>query len=225
LIILYKNLNKEDDMEKIAFSLSPGTVKILKNVGAGTLGAGAIGGAAYGGHRLGMRTGAKRTANAMATAFSEANAQENKVLADAYFKKGIALGAHLQRSNQFNGTMNKTSSDKNTILEDIYNQAFRDELEKTAFAGTLGASFKALGTGLKAIPRHLQRLRSPGKYMGGWNQAGRSGGKVQDQLTRGQAAGQFGRHLWGTAKRSKAALGTIGGVGAAGGAAGYMAGR
>jgi len=102
--------------------------------------------------------------------------------------------------------------DKQALLEDIYNSAFEEELEKTAFAG-LAKSFLTLGKGLKAVPGMLKRIADPSKAKM-WSQATVKGSMpVREGLTSGRAAGHLGKHLLGTALKSKAALATIGGTG------------
>jgi len=152
-------MRKESSME--------GFRTALKLTGAGVLGAGVLAGAGYGGYRL----GANRASNAMASAFSEANQeenqgiydqfntfnqQENESIAQEYLNKGIALGAHLQSTNQ----LGEETMDKQAYFEEIYNASFNDELEK--ISGKVKESFKNLGSGLTAIKNALTMRGAPG---------------------------------------------------------------
>lgn len=145
---------------------------ILKTLGYGTLGAGALGGAGYVGHQAGFRTGANRTANAMASTFSKANEienqqiadsfkafnqKENKALAADYFKKGISVGAHLKATGRL-GEKTAKGMSKKAYLSEIYDEVFQEELSKNAGArdflirqgAKLGKSFSEMGKGLSS---------------------------------------------------------------------------
>ena len=176
-------------MEKNAIAASK-LLKVLATYGAPAAVAGA--GAGIVGHRVGVRSGAHRTANAMAGAFADANARENqaianafrlanvkenRLLANAYLKKGYRLG--LQQSSMAGIK----------AAEDIEPNAFVEELEKLGFsvkgmkidastlkrlASGLSASYKALGKGVgeaaslgaakvtRRIPAGMKHLRVKG---------------------------------------------------------------
>lgn len=149
-------------MDKTAIAASR-LLKILAGTGGA---AAALGGAGAAGHYVGARSGARRTADAMANAFADANTRENqaianafrlanrkenRLLANAYLRKGYQLG--LQRAS--------TAGIK--AAEDVGLEAFVEELEKLGFAvkgmkidaatlkrlaSGLGASYKALGKGV-----------------------------------------------------------------------------
>ena len=91
--------------------------------------------------------------------------------------------------------------DKQAFLEDIYNSAFEDELEKSAFLAAAAKSFISLGRGLKAVPKMLGRIADPGKSKM-WAAGAGGGAPVRESLTSGRAAGQLGKHLMGTARKS-----------------------
>jgi len=137
----------------------------------GILGGGAAlaGGGAVVGHRFGVSAGADRMGNQMASAFSEANAKENKaivdsfkafnkrenaILANQYLRKGVMIGHKMATAKPpSSAPMSKSASD---IAED----AFRDELEKLgfpigAFAGRAISSLRRLGAGLKGAGGQL----------------------------------------------------------------------
>ena len=93
---------------------------------------------------------------------------------------------------------------KQAYLEEIYNAAFEAEIEKYAFAPaikaglkTLKTSFKNLGSGSKAVKDSLKMKGVPGGFKSNLKRAGSEAIE--------------------TAKRSKAALGTIAGGTALGG--------
>jgi len=189
--------------------------KLLALMGA--TGAVGVAGGGYAGHKMGVRSGAKRTANEMASAFSEANAKENQQLIDSfkafnkrenqaiaktYLKRGVALGAGMSKKSSLEGE----EMDKHAALEEIYNEAFNAELEKLGYAGivnaakagyqTLKRSFSNLGSGLKSMKS--QALLK-----------GTKGGK-KEKLRKVLSEGAY------AAKRSRAALGTVAGGTAAG---------
>ena len=193
--------------------------KLGKSLAIGSI-AGGTGGGAYLGHKVGYKSGATRATNEMASAFSEANAtenqqirdsfnsfnkQENASIADNYMRRGMALGAQLHAAGKikFPSEMSKKSSvtgediNKQAYLEEIYNEAFNDELEKCGapvnLIGMGVRSFKRLGKGLKTLGSHAKRVINPGEGM-----------------TRGAAVAKMGRSALSTAKNSQVALGTLG---------------
>ena len=127
--------------------------------------------------------------------------------------------------------------DKQAYLEDVYEACFNDELEKIAGKGesigkaidsglaTWLKSFKRLGKGTKAAGRQTKRVYNPKGSMGSWSggKGSRSGGLMQEDMTRTEALQRLGQSLKGTVSNSKAALATIGAGGFAAGGGGYMA--
>ena len=199
---------------------------LLKALVAGTGVAGLTGGAGYLGHKVGYKGGATRATNEMASAFSEANAtenqqirdsfnsfnkQENASIADSYMRRGMALGAQLHAAGKikFPSEMSKKSSttgedmNKQAYLEEIYNEAFNDELEKNA--GRLGAIYNIVKGSFKNLG---QALRSGKNY-------------VKGEIKGSPLSGVSGKRFKKNIKQSKAALGVIGGTGLAAGGAGY----
>lgn len=90
-------------------------------IGAGVAGLTGVGGTA--GYIIGKRKGAESAATEMASAFSEANQQENQQLARHYFQKGLQYKSNFKKGS---------SMDKQAALQEIYNESFNDEIEKMA---------------------------------------------------------------------------------------------
>lgn len=151
---------------------------LLKSIAAGTSIAGLTGGAGYLGHKFGYKRGATRATNEMATAFSEANARENKQITDSfklfnkkenaaiasnYMRRGMALGAELHATGKIKTPAEMASMAKTSSAEDIYNAAFEAELDKHAFLGS------ALKKGVKTIKglyrKSKPKLKSAGSYV------------------------------------------------------------
>jgi len=146
-------------------------------IGAGTVGV--AGGAGYLGHQIGYKGGATKATNEMASAFSEANTQENQQIRDSfnmfnkrenqaiasnYMRRGMALGAELHATGKIKtpaemAAMSKTSSvkgeemNKQAYLEEIYNAAFDAELEKNSswIGTTVMGGLKTLGKSFKNL--------------------------------------------------------------------------
>jgi len=192
---------------------------LLKALAAGTTVAGLTGGAGYLGHQIGYKGGATKATNEMASAFSEANTQENQQIRDSfnmfnkrenaaiasnYMRRGMALGAQLHATGKIKTPEEMVAMSKTSSIEDIYNAAFEAELEKNAIVGTLAKSFKAFGKGLSHQGGHIKK------------QVTQSGKRKMSLKTR---ASHMGRSALSTAKKSKAALGTVAGGTALTGAA------
>jgi len=145
------------------------------------------------GYHFGMRSGANRTADAMAQAFSEANAVENEGIAEEYYERGLEEGLGM-----------KTAS-----YNAVYSASLIDELEKmggiptgliTGAAKAIGSSFKGLAGGVGEAAGHLGAAASLGK--GAY----------------GMGAKDAGKALIGAAKANPLATGIVGGAAAAGAA-------
>lgn len=209
--------------------------KLLKALGIGA-GAAAIG---AGSGMVGYRTGAKRTANAMASAFSEANARENRAMIDAFNQankreNAVLANAYLRRGYQMGLQHATTSSGMKKSASDIHDQGFIDELSKlgfdleelekigfnvaalrslgTAAIGAVGKSFKSLPGLGKSVVRTGKTAIGAGRNIVGGKSVSQTVAKKLQQNLRGLGT-QF--------KRSGAALGTMG----AAGGAGYLATR
>lgn len=139
----------------------------------GTASVGALGGATTIGYKWGERSGATQAANAMTNAFTAANQVENQQIAENYYEQGLE------------DALNKTSSlnkgvhmDKQAVLEQVYNEAFNDELCKIAGIGdvakaawkpvanlgkTIGGSFKNLGQHIGRAAKHGYGAAGEGK--------------------------------------------------------------
>jgi len=180
----------------------------------GLTGAATVGGTAYGAGKFGYNKGSKETANKLTAAFTEANVRENQQIADsfrafnkmenrgiaqAYFKRGLAMGSGM---------------DKKASIQNIYEEAFKDEFKKQAFVSTFVKSFKTLGSGLKKAYGQTKAIHGKSKELS--SLGARS--KKRPGLERGISQRKSNRMqgLKDTAANSKAALGTIGGVGALG---------
>lgn len=188
----------------------------------GTAGAGA------GGYFLGKRQGAEQTANVMATQFSRANQLENQQIAKHFFLKGL----------QHNPTFKKESSmDKIAVLEEVYNEAFVDELEKIAAIPGMGKIVSALKAGVggvKSVSGKVGRAyaesakdlaaetRKAIKYTG---QAMKGKGKRGFELSRGAYMKDALKSMGRGGKKGGLVLGTVGGVGVGAGGVGMMAGK
>lgn len=221
-------MNKEATAaQKLLKALKYGHGPVLA-LGAGTA-------AGYGGYRY----GAKKTADAMTSSFIDANARENQQIRDSFrdfnrmenrqlmnaaLRKGILMGAAMQASQ-----MKKTSSlntngndmDKIAFIQEIYNDAYNNEIEKLnslasmagkaygkvhgTAEGLVGKSFKNLGSGIKSQAQQAKFLFSKG-----------SKGNRRSVLK------GMGTSALETAKKSKRAL-AVTGVGTVG--AGYAISR
>jgi len=197
-----------------------------KILGYGLGGTAVAGAGAAGGGVLGYKMGAKRTANQMTSAFIEANNRENQQIADAFKSFNRAenraiANAYMRRGFQSgvqHATRTGTEMKKKAALEEIYNDAFNDEYEK------LAVSMSSIGSAIKG---------AAGKYKESWKNL--IGGTKDIIKQRKAMKGMTGsakkqQQQWtkelvrDTAKKSRAALGTIAGGGtlaAAGG--GYAA--
>jgi len=172
---------------------------------------GAAGAAGYGGFKVGHNTGAKKAVNEMTSAFYEANQKENKGIVDrfntfnkvenrAIMNQGLKRGFEIGRAKASGKSMNKKAA-----LDYIYKEAFNDELEKLAIptgliakgVKTLGKSFKNLGKGLAHQGGHASKITTT-KSLAGLK----------------QRVGYMGKSALTSAKKSKAALGTVGGAAA-----------
>lgn len=155
-----KTFSKEVFMNKEAIAAKA----LLGMVGGGVA---LVGGGAAVGHRFGVSAGANRMGNEMASAFSEANAKENKAIADSfkafnkkenvmlankYLRRGVNIGYRMASTKPV-APMNKAASD-------ISEEAFHDELEKLgfpigAFASRAISSLRRLGAGFKGASGQL----------------------------------------------------------------------
>lgn len=222
-----KTFSKEVFMNKEAIAAKT----LLSIIGGGAVLAG--GGAATG-HRFGVRAGAERMGNQMASAFSEANAKENKAIADSFkafnkkenavianqfLRKGINVGYNMA------STKPPTSVPMKKAASDIADEAFLDEMEKLGFpyAGIKaagGMAAKALRRSFKAIGGKRGLISSIGRTAKTGYGAGKSlvTGKGVSKAVSGRL-GQNIRGLGAATRRSGLALGTVGagtiGVGAA----------
>ena len=115
-------------------------------IGTGVAGLAGVSGVA--GYGIGKRRGAESAAGAMASAFSEANQQENQQLARYFFQKGL----------QHNPNFKKESSmDKQAALQEIYNESFNDEIEKIAVnSSTVLKQFAAGMKDIGAVPASMR---------------------------------------------------------------------
>jgi len=129
--------------------------------------------------------------------------------------------------------------DKQEYLTKIAEAAFNDELEKIGFSvkgmpkaalsglrrgmGTLGQSFQNLAAGVAMTARDTAgglATTAKSSFRGGVRQTARNLGAGISMTAK-----DFGAGVGLTAANSKAALGTIGGVGLAGGGAAYAMNR
>ena len=214
-----KTFSKEVFMNKEALAAKT----ILGMIGGGAALAG--GGAAVG-HRFGVRAGAERMGNEMATAFSEANAKENKsivdsfkafnkkenaILANQYLRKGVTIGYNM------GSTKPPTSAPMSKSASDIAEAAFQDELEKLGFpiaglARSAVSSVTRLSKGLMGAGKQL------GRAYGTRGMAGRGIPALRKSYL-SNASSMAGQAI----KSSPVAAAAIGGTGLVG--AGYAAGK
>lgn len=154
---------------------------VAKKIAIGTAGAGALATAGVVGHKIGVRSGATRTANAMASAFSQANAKENQKIVDSFntfnkmenaeiakgfYRKGITEGAKMIK--------------KSAYIDEIYDNAFNEELEKVGKGNWIGSKMSTLAKSFSNLGKAVKFQKAkPGSR-------------------------------WKALKGSKAALGTIG---------------
>jgi len=177
----------------------------------GLAGAGA-GGVA--GHRFGVRAGAERMGNEMATAFSEANAKENKAIADSFkaFNKkenAIIANQYLRRGINMGYSMATAKPDKGVskTASDIAEKAFYDELEKLGFSVSGAANLAKRGI------RSLKRLSSGLKGAGG--QVGKAiRTKGAERMSYLSNAGSMARRAVARSPRSSAIIAGAGTLGA-----------
>jgi len=101
-----------------------------------TVATGLLGGAATVGYNVGQHRGARRTADAMTSAFGAANQIENEQIANTFYNRGLHDST-------------KTASD----LEQVYNEAFNDEMNKIAVGWSSMAmgAIKGAGTAIKGL--------------------------------------------------------------------------
>lgn len=199
---------------------------LLKILGGG------VGGAAIASPFV-FRHGANKMGNQMATAFSEANAKENKsivdsfkafnkkenaVLANQYLRRGVTIGYNMASDKPpASAPISKTASD-------IADEAFLDEMEKLGYMGAL----KTMGMGAARVLR--KSFRAIGGRRGLMSSIGRtaktgfgaSKGLVSGQGVNKAVSGRLSQNLRGlgtAVKRSGLAVGTVGvgalGIGAA----------
>lgn len=154
---------------------------LIKALGIGT-GAAALG---VGSGVMGYRTGAKRTANAMASAFSDANARENQaminafnlankrenaMLANTYLRKGYQLGVQHATTSGSTGQMNKTSEANMAAL--LLDAMEKDAAVPAALMGLLTRAKPAVGGLMKSFKHLGAHAAQAGKYVGQGAKAG-----------------------------------------------------
>lgn len=171
------------------------TSKILTGLAA----ASAAGGIGYGGYKVGEKKGATKAVDKMTVAFAEANQKENRNIVNSFKAFNEKENMDILRRGFQMGVKYKDMS-KKAALNEIYDAAFQDELEKLAIPAsltsgmkTLGKSFKNLGKGLAHQGGHASKMTST-KSLAGLK----------------QRVGWMGKSALTSAKKSKAALTTVG---------------
>lgn len=202
---------------------------LLKGLAAGL----GVAGVGAGAGVVGYRSGAKRTANAMASAFSEANARENRAMMNAFAlankkENAILTNTALRRGYQL-GLQHATASGMAKKSSDSHEQGFIDEMAKLGYdlaeLEKIGFNAKALmsmgrraaksiGKSFKALPGLGRSAMRTGKTAVGAGKRLATGKAVS--ATMAKRMGQNVRGLRGHLGRSGAALGTMAGVGGAG---------
>jgi len=189
---------------------------------AGLAGAGA---GSVAGHRFGVRAGAERMGNEMATAFSEANTKENKAIIDSFkaFNKkenAILANQYLRRGINMGYSMATAKPDKGVskTASDIAEKAFYDELEKLGFS--MGALKDVGAKAIKSLGNSFSRLGKNIHYSG-------SNLKSAFRSADGQAKRMYLKsaksHMKDAVTKSPLAASIIGGTTLAGG--GYYLGK
>ncbi len=226
-------------MEKTSVKINfKGVQSFVRKVApwSGTAAGGVISGAA-GGYILGKRIGANRAANQMATAFQEANARENSAIVDsfnaqnkiennqiaqAFYNRGLKEGSVLSRKGvRKHASITNSQShqggtmDKHAALEQIRQEAFKDEMDKIA----------------KMNPgKILDKVKKGVANLYGKSAKGVTGlyGKTEKGVTKGvktlgKSYASVGKAL--ASAKARPALIATGAIGALGGAGAFLASR